>query len=99
MKAEVILEGRSHIRQHLYIGPGAEELVTFPSNHDHLNSIIHPCGEDRAIKLLHHFIAVSVCWRIVQRQNRNATLNVVFDEHPLFSKSWLSISHVSEFQI
>src|SRR5687767_368285 len=72
VQTEVILKRRRDIREHLDVGARAEKLLTLTRNHDHLNSVVYPRSENRAIELLHHLVAVGVRRWIVERNGRNA---------------------------
>jgi hypothetical protein len=79
MKAEIILEAWRHLRKHLNVGARAEELLTFAGDQNHLNSFVHARIENRAIELLHHFVAVRVRGRIVERDDRDAVRDLVIE--------------------
>jgi hypothetical protein len=79
VKAEVILERRRHVPEHVDVSSSAEKFLTRARDHNHLNSFVHARVENRAIELLHHFIAVCVRGRIVERDYRDTVYDLVIE--------------------
>src|SRR5947209_18670030 len=80
MEAEVILELRRDLRQHLDVGAGGEELVARAAQHDDVDVVVHASAEDALIQLAVHFVGISVRGGIVQLEDRDPFFDSVIDQ-------------------
>ena len=67
MQAKIIFECRRHLAQYLNIRARTKEFLAASGDHHHLHAVIHARFKNPRIELLHHFIGIGICGRIVER--------------------------------
>ena len=77
VQAEVVLEVRVRLLEHVDVGAGAEELLAQTGQHDDVNICVEPGGEDRVVELAHHLVGVGVGRWVAEGQIGDAVLDLV----------------------
>ena len=80
VEAEVVFEGRRHLRQHRDVGARAEELLARAGDDDDVDGLVHPRAQDGRVELLHHLVRVGVRGRVVEREDGQPFGRLVADE-------------------
>jgi hypothetical protein len=66
VQAEVVLEVRVGRLQHVDVGAGAEELVAFALQNDHVHVLVEPGLENAVVELTHHLVRIGIGRRVVE---------------------------------
>jgi hypothetical protein len=93
VQAEIVFEFRCYLAQHLDVCACAKEFFAAAGDYYHLDTFIHPRFENARIQLLHHLVGISICRRIVERQDRDTVFGSIIYELACMSGSCLSFSH------
>ena len=72
VKAEVVFEVGFCLVEHADVGAGTEEFVAGAGEDENVDGFVHSRVENRRVQLLHHLVAVGVCRRRVELENRDA---------------------------
>ena len=94
MQAEVVLEVRVRVLEHVDVGAGAEELLAAPLEDEDVDLLVEARLQDREVELPHHLVGVGVGRRIVEGQIGDPLLDLVVNQSAhisgRFRSGWLS---------
>jgi hypothetical protein len=96
VQAEVVLEVGVGGLQHVDVGAGAEELVAFAAQNDHVDVLVEARLEGDLVQLAHHLVGVGVVRRIVEGQVRHPLLDLVMNQGALRGRRFRNggLSHI-----
>ena len=80
VEAEVVLEARLRLLQHLDVGAGAEELVALALEHQDVDVVVEARSEHGLVELTHHLVGVGVGGRVVEGDVGDAVARLVADQ-------------------
>ena len=79
-RQKLYLKYGSDLREHRDVGAGAEELVSFAGQEQHVDGGVEAGFEDRLVQLPHHLVAVGVRGGVIEGEHGDATDHFVLHE-------------------